>query len=96
MTKNTRGIICLISIIPALIISGFTISTLWNWFAVPVGFTSIGFWHAIGIDLLITYVVSPYHPDIIENQDEFERYMFKVFINPFLLLLIGYIVYSNM
>lgn len=44
--------------------AGFAIMLCWNWFLVPLGVMEITFWHAVGLDLLITlFLIPPIYPD---------------------------------
>lgn len=40
------------------VLSGFVIMVLWGWFIVPLGLVPISLAHAIGIDLLVTFIVT--------------------------------------
>ena len=46
------------------IIAGFTIKILWGWYIVPLGVSAISVVHAIGIDLLITFIVTTSAPTL--------------------------------
>ena len=39
-----------------ILVSGFTLSTLWGWFVVPLGLPEISFFHAVGIDLVASFL----------------------------------------
>lgn len=49
-----------------VLITAFTVSTMWGWFIVPLGVKAIGFAHAYGLSLLVTFfTIRP-----STNQDE--------------------------
>lgn len=39
------------------LLNGFCIATLWRWFVAPLGFPTLSFIHAIGLDFLITFII---------------------------------------
>lgn len=44
--------------IVSTISGGFVVSKLWFWFVVPIGVMPIGIAQAIGLDILITFIVT--------------------------------------
>lgn len=40
------------------VLSGFTIMVMWGWYIVPLGLPTIGLIHALGLDMLITFIVT--------------------------------------
>ena len=46
--------------------AGFEVSTLWRWFARPLGAPPLGFWHAIGLTMLAaTVTFTPREPSTL-------------------------------
>ena len=64
MSKNDNpllgcgAMVCMgIVLIPLImVINGFTISCLWNWYLAPLGLKELGLVHAMGIGLFLAYV----------------------------------------
>ncbi len=57
-------------------LNGFVLVDLWAWFVLPLGAPTVSFAHAIGLDLLVTYVVqrrSDVEPTKKKKQSEAER-----------------------
>lgn len=42
----------------SILLTAFTVSTLWGWFVVPLGVKSIGLAHAYGLSLVVTCFMS--------------------------------------
>lgn len=40
------------------VLCGVAIMLMWNWFVVPLGLPAIGLIHAMGIDLLVSFIVT--------------------------------------
>lgn len=40
------------------VFSGWALFSLWTWFMVPLGAVSFGFWHAVGLSILISFAKS--------------------------------------
>ena len=59
MKKSTyKDLLWIVLALPFLIFSGFTIMTMWEWYFVPLGLPEITIAHAIGIDILVTYLTT--------------------------------------
>ena len=58
MNGNKKAMVIFLISIPGIIWSGFIIKTLWVWFIVPLGVIEISLPHAIGIDMLITFLTA--------------------------------------
>lgn len=65
-----KGLILLIWATPVVILSGFAIKLAWMWFIVPLGVPAIGVVHAIGIRMLITYIVSSSNSNLNEYKEK--------------------------
>lgn len=53
-----RGVLIVLSIVVftlSILLSGFTVSTLWGWFVVPLGMQAIGVAHGVGLSVFISY-----------------------------------------
>lgn len=44
------------------VICGFTIMVMWGWFIVPLGLPTINIFHACGIDMLVTFLITTEPP----------------------------------
>jgi len=51
----------------ATLLKGIALISLWNWFVVPLGVMPIGFWHALGLSSLITYLTIYQIPEKTPN-----------------------------
>lgn len=71
--KQPPLIIEFIIAIALLVLCGFTIMVLWSWFIIPFGLPAISLAHAIGIDLLITFLVST-----TVQTDIYELYWYRI------------------
>lgn len=40
------------------VLSGFTIMVMWGWYIVPLGLPTINIVHALGLDMLVTFIVA--------------------------------------
>ena len=82
MLKFIGGIFLFAYYIAAGIYSGFVFSTLWGWFAVPLGFPVIGVAHAIGLLTVLSYPligVTMKLEAISESEFSFEHYVSHLF-----------------
>lgn len=86
--SNKKIIVILLAAIPGIIWSGFVIKILWIWFMVPLGIIEISLAHAIGIDIIITFLVSPSFD--IENKTTTEL-ISKMISKPATMLFMGFI-----
>lgn len=91
--ENKKIIAILLTAIPGIIWSGFVIKILWIWFMVPLGLIEISLAHAIGIDIIITFMVS--HSVDIKNKTTTEL-ISKMISKPALMLFMGFIAKSFM
>jgi hypothetical protein len=75
-----------------LMIDGFVLMKLWNWFipATIITLPHLGFGQAVGISVLIDYLT--FKPDLAREQDT-KKTMGYAFFTPLMMLLIGYIVF---
>ena len=86
--EDKKLLIIMILSIPGLIWSGFVITKLWIWFVVPLGLPVISISHAIGIDLIITFMcghaVDPKNKKILTT-------IIESITRPAVILFIGFI-----
>lgn len=76
------------------IFSGFTISTLWGWFVVPLGVKAISYANAYGLAILVSVFMGM--RGLADDNDSMKNILFKgIFINIFALLF-GYIAVQFM
>lgn len=76
-----------------MLLSGFTIATTWGWFVVPLGLPAISIPHAIGLDFLITYMVTTVVPT--KTAPFWYRWLFSL-IFALSVLFCGYILHLFM
>jgi hypothetical protein len=85
----------LISMVLQLIL----LTSLWGWFVVPLGVVSIGYAHAFGLNLLLTYfqIRNPrvFKPDLLIERTYGKKISNNIFIM-LTALLLGYIASSLM
>jgi len=55
--KMADGFLALVLFIPAVVWGGFVMMKLWNWFVAPLGVTTLTLWWAVGLDVLVSFVV---------------------------------------
>lgn len=58
---KTLGLITLMLI--NLVITSFTLMTMWGWFITPLGLPTIGMAHAFGFSLFVNYIVNDFSDD---------------------------------
>ena len=83
-------------LIPLLmVINGFTISCLWNWYLVPLGLKELGIIHAMGIGLFFAYV-NFHSKEKSERKRETEEIVLELAsihaARPAVVLLIGFLL----
>lgn len=42
--------------VPSKLLLAFVFMSLWAWFIVPLGVRGLGFWHSVGISVLLAFV----------------------------------------
>lgn len=57
MEKFGKFTLNLLLSVGALSMGGITLVLLWKWFIFPLVGISIGFWHALGLDLTVSFLV---------------------------------------
>lgn len=81
-------------IIYSAIVHGWVLSKLWLWFLVPIfGLQPLNITQAIGISIIVGFLT--HQVDIKKGKDDKVK-LFLVLINPFIILLFGYIVHKFM
>lgn len=78
--------------ITCMLLNGFAIMNLWNWFIMPLGVINIGFAHALGIDVLITLIVMVEVPKKIEEFEDIVRNIIYINLLPIWALILGFII----
>lgn len=51
------------------LLCGIVIMLMWNWFVVPLGLPAIGLIHALGLDMLVSFVITTSVPKITHFWD---------------------------
>lgn len=72
-----------------MITSGFTIMCMWNWYIAPLGLNFISLFQAIGIDMLVTFIVTTDTSNLIKKKHFWSR-MVTAFTFALMTLLIGW------
>lgn len=89
------SIIFIILIIPMIILNGFVISTLWDWFVVPIfGFQSLTIPQALGLGLISTYLtgnITDYAKRSEDNPKDNLVYMLGIYFRPAIFLFMGWV-----
>ena len=94
MNKFNQFCVVLVTLALSVAVNGFVVSTMWNWFIVPLGAPSIGFWLAAGISLLISLFTTSQSD---ENDIEFSKAIahgWATLVARFLVLGFGAIIHS--
>ena len=72
---------------------GFVVMMLWNWFIVPIGLMRVNLAHALGIDCLVTFLVTLNPKKIADEASKNIKDKFTWgFVFPASMLLVGWIV----
>ena len=56
--KNPHVLVQLLIALLILPIDGWIIKLMWDWFIVPLGITPITVWHAVGLDIIFSYLMA--------------------------------------
>lgn len=57
----TRFLLAMVLVVVLALIDGGLLWAMWRWFIVPLGVKAVGFWHAVGLDLMVSVVTFRYH-----------------------------------
>jgi len=71
-------------------LNGWVGNCLWQWFAVPFGAPAIGIWGALGLSCL----VSAFWGASLEEDGPFTAVLIARFLQPLLVLLIGFVIHE--
>lgn len=77
------------------LINVWTVMFLWNWFVAPLGMAEIGFFHALGLILVLTYLLKDSTIYImLESTDEQRNLIFLIsFIFSCGCLILGWLIH---
>ena len=84
---------------PAALLAGYTVQTCWNWFQVPLGLPALSLPHAIGMDLLVTFMASagaPMKPPDVSNMDYGKHLLKRMFVRPVAMLAFAWLAHAWM
>lgn len=56
--KFTIGTVTLLLVPVMIVVNGYVLSVMWNWFCVPLGMIQIGAAHALGISVLANHILA--------------------------------------
>lgn len=80
-------------------LAAFVFQSAWTWFAVPLGAPPIGFWHAMGIDLTVTFVASsgpPMDPKDADANEKLKHWAHKMYVRPLVTFALAWAVHQLM
>lgn len=78
---------------------GFVASTLWGWFAVPLGAPGINIWHAAGLGALLSVFLGSRGIPVVEKSDAGATVLLGIIYSvliPLLSLAAGWVAHVNM
>ena len=52
----TTGLLLLPILVLAIFLNAYVILLFWNWFVVPLGLKPVGYWHALGLSLFVSFI----------------------------------------
>jgi hypothetical protein len=89
--------IMLVAIIPiAAVWSGFVLSILWGWFAVPAfGLPPLSIPAAIGVSMIASYLTYQYGLKSADGEDG-GKSLLNVLLRPLVALMVGWVVHQFM
>ncbi len=76
----------------AIVLTSINVSLMWQWFVVPLGVQKIGYAHAVGLGLLVSYMT---HDPDTKNETTKAQQFGKMAIRQFVVLL-AYFAYLAM
>ena len=83
----------LVAFLALVLLRGWVLSVLWGWFLVPLGIPAIGISHALGVNLIVTYLIYQY-PNF-RSEPNLKESLTYIFI-PFAALGIGWVFHFFM
>jgi hypothetical protein len=90
----TLSYVFLFGVLLALL-RGYVLSHLWGWFLVPLGAPPIGMVCAIGISIILSFLVV--QPDLSQKDEDGKvkpvETILVTFLVPLMVLLVGYVVH---
>ncbi len=83
----------LVLFVIGVLLEGFVLMNLWQWFIVRLGVPAIGFFHAVGVALLCGFIAYQFY-DFKKNEEvNLVEPVMYLFVRPLLTLIIGFLVY---
>jgi len=81
----------------SVVLNGWVLNTLWGWFMVPVlGLPQISIAQAMGIAAIVRLLTYQYTREVVEEGDEvaaLTKEFIIVILQPFVVLLLGWIIH---
>lgn len=97
MSETEAWIGLLIALPASILLRAYTLSTLWYWFVVPIGFRGIGMAHALGLVTVISlFRFNENVKPVLHNDAGTLNYYFRSIIVSGACLLMGTIYYILM
>jgi hypothetical protein len=91
-----KNIFIIILVIPLSILRGWVLLTFWNWFILPLGAPHITLAHALGISIILNYLLDNISREgRYKDKDKIEI-AFGLILEPLFILFLGWIVKSFM
>lgn len=94
MEKFGNGVVYVLLVTVNLFLMMFMLSSMWEWFVVPIGIKSIGYAQAFGLSLMITYFQTRnpklFKPEVMLKRTFYQRFGYN-FGMTLMALTIGYI-----
>ena len=80
----------------AIFMHGLAIKLMWGWFVVPLGLSSIGFVHAIGLGLFTHYLTWKQvpKPEDEDAKDIIYRRLITIFVYPVIVIAFGAVAHT--
>lgn len=76
-------------VVCAAMVSGVVTWQLWVWFAVPIGLPALTFAQALGLDCLVSWLISQDH---IRPEQTWKHIAHRILLVPMVALLIGWLI----
>lgn len=88
--KKPHWLVQLFMKISLMVACGCTVMCLWNWFVSPLGVPSINLFHALGIDTLVTFIITLNAESTAKQMDSWTTWITNVLF-AVVILIIGFI-----
>lgn len=90
--KKPHWLIQLFMKISLMAACGTTVMCLWNWFVSPLGVPNLNLFHALGIDTLVTFIITLNAESTAKEMDSWTTWITNVLF-AFIILGIGFVLH---